>query len=313
MRVVFMGTPEFSVQTLEALLEKHNVVGVFTQPDKPSGRGKKLTAPPVKQVATHHGLKIYQPDRIKTDSWVEVLKDLSPDVIVVVAYGQILSKEILEIPRLGCVNVHASLLPKYRGAAPINWAIVNGETESGVTTMQMDEGLDTGDMLLKESVPITAEMNAQMLHDALATLGAKLLIKTLDQFEKNGITPTPQDSDLSSYAPMLSKDVSKLDWTETAKQIVDKVRGFDPWPVAHTTWQGKMLKIFKASVSECLDENLLPGRVVDLTKEAIVVSAGHSAVAVKEIQWGSGKRMPVEAFLLGHDVKLGDVFGDKEA
>ncbi len=309
MRVIFMGTPDFAVETLRKLIEVHEVVGVFTQPDKPKGRGKKLTPPPVKEVAEGYSIPVFQPVKVREPEWVEKIHSLNPDVIVVVAYGQILSQSILDIPRYGCINVHASLLPKYRGAAPINWAIVHGETESGVTTMQMDAGLDTGDMLLKESVEITGDMTAQLLHDRLSAVGAGLLIETLRLAEKNALEPEKQNNDQSSYAPMMSKKVSLIDWTESARQISNKVRGFNPWPVAYTTYMDQTLKIYKSHFRDGNESGKDPGTVVEIAKDSFSVATGEGVLVVEEIQWGSGKRMPVAAFLLGHKLEKGQQLG----
>lgn len=309
MRVIFMGTPDFAVETLRKLIEVHEVVGVFTQPDKPKGRGKKLTPPPVKEVAEGYSIPVFQPVKVREPEWVEKIHSLNPDVIVVVAYGQILSQSILDIPRYGCINVHASLLPKYRGAAPINWAIVHGETESGVTTMQMDAGLDTGDMLLKESVEITGDMTAQLLHDRLSAVGAGLLIETLRLAEKNALEPEKQNNDQSSYAPMMSKKVSLIDWTESARQISNKVRGFNPWPVAYTTYMDQTLKIYKSHFMDGNGSGKDPGTVVEIAKDSFSVATGEGVLVVEEIQWGSGKRMPVAAFLLGHKLEKGQQLG----
>lgn len=309
MRVIFMGTPDFAVETLRKLIEVHEVVGVFTQPDKPKGRGKKLTPPPVKEVAEGYSIPVFQPVKVREPEWVEKIHSLNPDVIVVVAYGQILSQSILDIPRYGCINVHASLLPKYRGAAPINWAIVHGETESGVTTMQMDAGLDTGDMLLKESVEITGDMTAQLLHDRLSAVGAGLLIETLRLAEKNALEPEKQNNDQSSYAPMMSKKVSLIDWTESARQISNKVRGFNPWPVAYTTYMDQTLKIYKSHFRDGNGSGKDPGTVVEIAKDSFSVATGEGVLVVEEIQWGSGKRMPVAAFLLGHKLEKGQQLG----
>ena len=308
MKVVFMGTPEFAVDTLKACISAHEVVAVFTQPDKPKGRGNKMTPPPVKVIAEENGIPVHQPDRIRKGEWPEIIRQYAPDVIVVVAYGQLLSKEILDIPRLGCINNHASLLPKYRGAAPINWAIAEGETVSGVTTMLMDEGLDTGDMLLKYEVEITSEMDAQVLHDILKVKGAELLIQTLEGLEAGTIIPEKQGDSDSRYASLLSKDLTTVDWTMNAKQIHNRIRGFNPWPVAHTKLEQQTLKIFKATVMDELKveiDNALPGTVVKVDKAGIYVMTGDGTLRIDELQWGSGKRMTTQAFLLGHVISVG--------
>jgi methionyl-tRNA formyltransferase len=308
MKVIFMGTPEFAVSTLEACMEYHEVVCVFTQPDRPSGRGKKLTPPPIKSLADKHGIPVFQPERIKKDEWVNKIIELEADVIVVVAYGQILSKAILEAPKYGSINVHASLLPKYRGAAPINWSIVRGETETGITTMQMDVGLDTGDMLLKKVVQITPEMNAGQLHDILSEEGASLLIETLAKIEEGGLDPQPQNHDESTYAPMIYKNMANLEWSLDAEDIANKIRGFNPWPVCYTTYAEKRLKIFSAIPVAALDEpasNYGIGAIVAVSSDDFTVKCGKGYLSVKEIQYGNGKRMPVKAFLLGHQMVVG--------
>ena len=308
MKVLFMGTPDFAVGTLAACIEHHQVIGVFTQPDRPSGRGKKLTPPPIKILADSHGIPVYQPERIKNEEWVNRIIALNPDVIVVVAYGQILSKAILEAPKYGAINVHASLLPKYRGAAPLNWAIVRGESVSGITTMQMDVGLDTGDMLLKKEVEITSEMNAGQLHDILAAEGAVLLIKTLEQIEQGSVQPIPQNHDASTYAPMIYKNMANLDWSQSAVAISNQIRGFNPWPVCYTTYDEKRLKIFSAKAVAApgdIASTSVAGEIVAVSPEDFIVKCGEGYLSVLEIQYGNGKRMPVKAFLLGHPMAIG--------
>ena len=310
-----MGTPEFAVGTLEACIKHHDVIGVFTQPDKPKGRGKQMAKPPIKEVAEAHDIPVFQPERIKKGDWTQHLKELAPDFIVVVAYGQLLSKAILEIPKYGCINVHASLLPKLRGAAPINWAIVNGETESGVTTMMMDVGLDTGDMLLKDRVQIDEDMTAGELHDQLAKMGAELLVKTLEGLLNHTIVPEKQDDSQWTYAPMINKEIARINWHANAKAIKNLIRGFNPWPVAHTVYQEKTLKVYKAnaltendlSEIELIDYNKCSenGTVIGIRKNSILVKAEASVLELLEIQWGSAKRMPCGAFLLGHAIEVG--------
>lgn len=301
-----MGTPDFAVETLKNCIKWHDVLAVFTQPDKPKGRGNKLTAPPIKEMALVHQIPVFQPDKIRKENWVETIKAINPDIIVVVAYGQLLSKEILEIPRYGCINVHASLLPKYRGAAPINWAIVNGEKVTGITTMQMDVGLDTGDMLLKREIEITENMNAHDLHDALSLIGADLLIETLEAIENDSITKIPQEHDLSSYAPMMNKALARINWHLPARDIYNFVRGFNPWPIAHTTLNQEVMKVFSGYVKEKNVEETLPfGSIVQADKEGIVVNTGHHYFVITELQLGSSKRMSTQAFLLGKSIELG--------
>jgi methionyl-tRNA formyltransferase len=300
MNVIFMGTPGFAVPTLEKLHEsRHNLVLVVTQPDKPSGRGKKLKKSEVKETAEKLGLKIFQPDKIKKQENIDLLKSYNPDVIVVVAYGQILNKEILTLPKYGCINVHASLLPKLRGAAPLNWAIINGETKTGITTMQMDVGLDTGDMLLKSEVEIDENINVGELHDILMHKGAELLIETLDKLEKNELTPQKQDDSLSSYAPILNNENRKINWNLPAKSIHNLIRGLSPWPAAYFTMDEKTVKVYSSSYINN-DSDYEPGYVIKANNEGIFVKAKDGIVILKEIQMPGKKKMPVEAYLRGN-------------
>lgn len=308
MKIVFMGTPEFAVQTLKACLANHEVVAVFTQPDKPKGRGNKLTPPPIKTVAEDNRIPVHQPVKIRLGEWPELIRALKPDVIIVVAYGQMLSQEILDIPKYGCINVHASLLPAYRGAAPINWAIADGNKKTGVTTMMMDAGLDTGDMLLKSEVAITENMTAGDLHDVLAEKGASLLIETLAAIEAESIAFEKQGDSQTRYASMLNKELAKIDWTMDANAIRNRIRGFNPWPIAHTTLEEIPLKIFSASVirdEAFIPNEWAPGKVFKIDKSGIYVTTGNGLLKIDELQWGSGKRMLSQAFLLGHDITLG--------
>ena len=311
MKILFMGTPDFAVETLQACIESHEVVAVFTQPDKPKGRGNLVTPPPIKVVAERHQIPVLQPDRIRKGEWPDTIRAYAPDVIVVVAYGQLLSQEILDIPKFGSINVHASLLPKYRGAAPINWAIANGETITGVTTMMMDAGLDTGDMLLKTEVAITDDMNAQALHDVLAKAGSSLLIKTLEQIESGTLKREKQDDSASCYAPMMNKEISKINWQMTSTEIRNRIRAFNPWPIAHTTLGDIPLKVFEASTialddaSEWQNSQASVGTIVHIDKIGIYVKTGDGYIRIDVLQWGSHKRMSTQAFLLGNDVAIG--------
>lgn len=300
MKVIFMGTPEFAVPTLRKLHENgHDIALVVTQPDKPSGRGKKLKKSEVKEAAEELGLPIFQPDKIKKQENIEVLKSYNPEVIVVVAYGQLLNKEILELPKYGCINVHASLLPKLRGAAPLNWAIINGEKKTGVTTMQMDVGLDTGDMLLKSEVEINEDMNVGELHDILMHTGAELLIETLNRIEKHELHPEKQDDSLSNYAPMFNNENRKINWNLSAKSIHDLIRGLSPWPTAYFTMDDKTIKVYESSyvVGKM---NYEPGYVIKADKDGIYVSAADGVVILKEIQMPGKNKMTVEAYLRGN-------------
>lgn len=300
MNVIFMGTPEFAVPTLKMLHQNgHNIQLVVTQPDKPSGRGKKLKKSEVKEAAEDLGLPVFQPDKIKKQENLDVLKQYNPDVIVVVAYGQILSKEILDLPKFGCINVHASLLPKLRGAAPLNWAIINGETKTGVTTMKMDVGLDTGDMLLKSEVEIDEHMNVGQLHDILMVKGAELLIETLEKIENDKIVPEKQDNSLSKYAPMFNNENRKINWNLSAKKIHDLIRGLSPWPTAYFVMEDKTVKVYESAFTK-EKTNHEPGYVIKADNEGIFVAANEGIVILKEIQMPGKNKMTVDAYLRGN-------------
>lgn len=308
MKLVFMGTSDFAVPCLASLAKQHEVSAVFTQPDKPKGRGMKLLPTPVKAEAVRLGLPVYQPDRIRDDESLAILKELKPDCIVVVSYGQILPRTILELPRLGCINVHASLLPDYRGAAPIHWAILNGEKETGITTMYMDIGLDTGDMILKSTCSIMPDITVGELHDLLAVQGAELLMETLILMEAGKAPRTPQDVHAGSYAPMIGRELSEIDWSWEARKICNRIRGLDPWPSAHSMLQGNRYKLFKP-VLIANDHHKEPGTVLQVKPEGILVAAGRDAVLIQEIQGAGSKRMPVSAYILGRTIPVGARFG----
>lgn len=309
MRVVFMGTPDFAVPCLDILINNYDVQAVFTQPDRPKGRGKKLSMSPVKKRAIESNIPVYQPERIKKSDEIQILKDMNPDVIVAVAYGQILSEEILNIPRFGCINVHASLLPKYRGAAPINWAIVNGDKETGVTTMYMAKGCDTGDIIYKDVVEITSTMTAGELHDLLSEKGRDLILKTLKAIEENNCPREAQDDSLSSHAPMMNKEMAIIDWNKPATEINCLIRGFNPWPVATTTIKGEKLKIFSSTVTD-IEATGKPGEIVNVTKEGIYVNCSDVLLLLNEIQMPNKKRMTVEQFILGNTIQENTILGE---
>ena len=303
MKIIFMGTPDFSVGTLEALVEAgHEVVLAVTQPDKPKGRGKEMQFTPVKECAMKYQIPVYQPKRIREEECVEELLKYQADIMVVVAFGQILPKEILEMTPYGCVNVHASLLPKYRGAAPIQWAILDGEEITGVTTMQMNEGLDTGDMLLKTEIRIEEKETGGSLHDKLADAGAKLCVETLKGLEAGTIQPIPQGESTTSYAKMLDKQLGNIDWSRSAVEIERLIRGLNPWPSAYTSWNDKVMKIWDAKV---VDETTTeePGTIVKVEKEAFYVQTGNACLQICELQIPGKKRMDAGAFLRGYQVK----------
>ena len=312
MRIVFMGTPDFSVPVLESLVkEGYEVVGVVTQPDKPKGRKKSVVMPPVKEKALEFGVPVYQPVKVREPEFVEVLKNLKPDIMVVVAFGQILPKAVLEIPPMGCVNIHASLLPKYRGAAPIQWAIIDGEKKTGITTMMMDEGLDTGDMLEQVVVPIAEDETGDSLHDKLSEVGANLILSTLKKLEQGTAVRTPQTDEGTCYAKMLTKAMGDIDWTMEASAIERLVRGLNSWPSAYTRWNGKTLKIWKAEVVEEEYEGSC-GEVVYTDKNTLLIKAGKGILSLLEVQPEGKKRMAVDAFLRGYPVKMHEVWKGQE-
>lgn len=305
MNIIYMGTPEFAVPSLQSLIQAgHTLSAVFTQPDKPKGRGYTLTPPPVKVCALEHDIPVYQPSTLKSEEAFQIIKELSPDVIVVVAYGKILPKNIIEYPKYGCINVHGSLLPKYRGAAPIQRAVLNGETETGITTMKMDVGLDTGDMLLKTAVEIGKNETSGQLHDRLAVLGAGLIVETLAKLEQGTVKPEKQDDSLSNYAAMLDKSLCPIDWNKSNVQIHNQIRGLMPWPVATTMIKGKKLKLFGSRIAQGTGA---PGEVV--CTEPLTVACGTGALELLEVQLEGKKRMDSSSFMLGHKIETGDLFG----
>jgi methionyl-tRNA formyltransferase len=318
-----MGTPDFAVPCLEVLAAAgHEIAGVVTQPDRPRGRGHKLTPPPVKVLAQAKGLQVYQPERIKHPDFVGTLQELAPEMIVVVAFGQLLSKEILTLPKHGCVNVHASLLPKYRGAAPIHWAVINGEKETGVTIMYMDEGLDTGDMILRESIPIEAGDTTGTVHDKLSVMGARLLVEAAAQIAAGAARRVPQDNAESTYAPLLTKEVELIPWEKKAAEVRNLIRGLNPWPGAFTYYEGQVMKIWSAQGWEegtaaigagvAPDQNR-PGQVTAvLPKSGFVVQTGDGRLLVTEVQLQGSRRMPAADFVHGRGITAGIILGPKQ-
>lgn len=308
MKIVFMGTPEFAVSSLEALVSAdHQVCAVYTQPDKPKGRGYVMTPPPVKECALKYGIEVFQPTSMKTDEEFEKLSALAPDIIVVVAYGKILPQRILDIPKYGCINVHASLLPKYRGAAPIQWAVINGEKKSGVTIMQMDAGLDTGDMLMKAETEIGENETSGELHDRLSVIGAETLIDALKMIKEGTIKAEKQTEGEFFYASMLDKKMCVIDWNCKADVIHNKIRGLSPWPVALTMFGGKRMKIHSSQVSNMTGGKC--GEVISISP--FVVACGeNTSIELKVIQAEGGKKLDVKDFLRGHKIELGTVFGE---
>lgn len=307
MKIVFMGTPDFSVPVLEALASHYQVTAVVTQPDKPKGRGKAVAMSPVKEKAIELDIPVYQPVKARDPEFIQMLQELGPDLIVVVAFGQILPKNILSLPPMGCVNVHASILPQYRGAAPIQWAVINGEKESGVTTMMMDEGIDTGDMLEKMSLSLSPDETGGSLHDKLSRMGAELILSTLKKLEEGTIKRTPQTDENSCYAKMLKKSMGDIDWTMDAVSIERLIRGLNPWPSAYTRWNQKTLKIWKAQVLDDEYEGAC-GEVVYSDKKAIYVKTGRGTLSLEELQPEGKKRMDVEVFLRGYPIEMHTVF-----
>ncbi len=306
MRVIFMGTPDFAVPTLEALIKKHEVLAVVTQPDKPKGRGKKMVFPVIKEKALEHNITVYQPQKVKTPEFVEVLKEYQPDIMVVVAFGQILSEEILNIPKYGCINVHGSILPQYRGAAPIQWSIINGEEFGGVTTMYMAKGLDSGDMILKAKEKIKPDDTYGSLYDRLSVIGADLLIKTLDLIENGEVKRIPQNDDEATFAPMIKPELEHINWNGKNTDIVNLIKGLNPQPVAYTMLNDEKLKIWFAETIDG-DYNGEPGTIVDVRKRDFVVMTAEGVVAVKEVQAQGGKRMSADAYMRGHAIEKGTI------
>lgn len=303
MKVIFMGTPDFSVGTLEALVEAgHEVVLAVTQPDKPKGRGKEMQFTPVKEAALRHDIPVFQPKKVRDPECMEELRKYHADIMVVIAFGQILPQEILDMTPYGCVNVHASLLPKYRGAAPIQWSIIDGEEVTGVTTMQMDAGLDTGDMLLKTEIKIEADETGGSLHVKLAEAGATLCVETLKALEEKTVTPEKQGETPTAYAKMLDKKLGNIDWTIDAVSIERLIRGLNPWPSAYTMWNGKVMKIWLGEVLEASGEQM-PGTIVAVSKDSFTVQTGKGQLRILELQLQGKKRMDAAAFLRGYKLE----------
>lgn len=312
MKLVFMGTPDFAVPALKALLQGgHEVAAVVTQPDRPKGRGKSLVMSPVKEKALEHGIPVLQPERIKRDeAFFKSLEAISPDAIVVAAFGQILPQPILELPRYGCINIHASLLPKYRGAAPIQWAVINGEEVSGVTTMQMDAGLDTGDIMETMEVELRVKETGGSLFEKLSAAGGELILSTLRKVEDGTITHTKQAQEESSYARMLDKAMGRVDWSRGAEEIERLIRGLNPWPSAYTSYKGKTLKFWDADVVIQKGERTAePGEIVSVEEDRFLVQTGNGLLAVYELQLEGKKRMLSDAFLRGYPMKEGEKLG----
>lgn len=310
MKIVFMGTPDFSVPTLEALYEAgHEIQAVITQPDKPKGRGKAVLMTAVKEKAISYHIPVYQPVKVREESMVELLRQMAPDVIVVVAFGQILPKQILELPKYGCVNVHASLLPKYRGAAPIQWAVIDGEKESGITTMMMNEGLDTGDMLEMIKISLEDKETGGSLHDKLSKLGGRLILSTLEKLDSGTAIRTPQTEEGTCYAKMLDKSLGDIDWSMDAEAIERLIRGLNPWPSAYTMLENKTVKLWDAQALSEDHQELegRPGQIVSIMPDSLWVKTGKGILSIKELQLEGKKRMPVTDFLRGYQLTPGSI------
>ncbi|HIJ80726.1 MAG TPA: methionyl-tRNA formyltransferase [Desulfuromonadales bacterium] len=306
-RIIFMGTPEFACPTLQMLIDRgEQLAGVFTQPDRPKGRGQKLVAPPVKELAERHGIPVFQPVKVRAPECVELIREMKPDIIIVVAFGQILPRSLLDIPPHGCINVHASLLPRYRGAAPLNWCIINGETETGVTTMLMDPGLDTGPMLLKRSALIGEREDIVSLHDRMSVMGGELLGETLDRLKEGSVLPRPQNSDESCYAAMLKKEDGLIDWNRTAMAIHNQVRGLAVWPVAYSFIGDQVVKVYRARPGS---GSGTPGTVLKASKGELEIACLDGSLFIEELQLAGKKRLDTVSFLAGCPVAAGTVLG----
>ena len=307
MKIIFMGTPDFAAASLEALIDsRHEIQAVVTQPDKPKGRKGELTPSPVKVIAKREGIKVYQPLKVRDEEFVDTLRAYNPDVMVVVAFGQIIPLSILKMPKYGCVNIHGSLLPKYRGAAPIQWAVLDGEKETGITTILMDEGIDTGDILLKKTIKIDTDETSGSLFDKLMALGAETILETLDELEKGSLTPTKQGESPTAYAKMLTKAMGLIDFTRSAKELDCFVRGMDPWPSAYTLLAGKTLKLWKV---RAVEKSGKAGSVIEIGKESFTIACGEGAIEVLEVQLEGKKRMSAGDFLKGSTLNKGQELG----
>ena len=310
MKIIYMGTPEFAVPALETLAtSRHEVSLVVTQPDRSKGRSGKPVAPPVKECAQKYGIPVFQPVKVRVEEAVRRLEEENADIIIVAAYGQILPSSILNMTRFGCVNIHGSLLPKYRGAAPIQWAVINGEQKSGITIMQMDEGVDTGDILMQSETPLSPRETAQSLYDRLSVMGGSMILEALDAIENGTAVRTKQDESLASHTRMLKKDMGRIDWNAGAYEIDRLIRGVYPWPGAFTTLDGRQLKIWAAEVAEGMQTTFGPGRVQEVRKDALLIGTGDGVLAVHELQLEGKKRLPAGSFLLGSNLKPGDPVG----
>jgi len=306
-----MGTPQFAVPSLEMLIKEHNVLAVVTQPDRPKGRGKKLAFSPVKEVALANGIEVIQPTNVKDGTFAADLKRFDADVFVVVAYGRILNEEVLNMPKYGCINVHGSLLPQYRGAGPIQWSIINGETKTGVTTMYMEKGLDSGDMLIKTEMDIFDDDTYGTLGERMSHIGAETLKETLKKLEEGSLEPEKQDHEKSTYAPMITKELECINWADGAKNIRNLIRGLNPEPGAYTVMNEEILKIWKAEIVD-KEYDAPVGSIAEITKKGFIVKTGEKGLLVTEVQAKGGKKMPADAYMRGHKMEIGMVFSDNK-
>lgn len=311
-RIVFMGTPDFAVPSLKSLYDsEYSIELVITQKDRRRGRGKKVKYTPVKESALELGLEVYQPENINSKESIEKIKEINPDFIVVVAYGQILKSEILDIPKYGSYNVHGSLLPKYRGAAPINWVIINGEKETGVTIMEIEEGLDTGDMIISDSIDINIEDDTRTIHDKLSILGGKLIVKSLEDIKEGKATKCPQDNELSNYASMLTKEMGEIDWNLSGEKIVNLVRGLKPWPSAYTNYKDDTIKIHKAKLTS-QDKNGQSGKIIKVDNDGIYVNTLDKVIIIEELQFPGKKKLKTSEYLKGNSIDIGIILGQNK-
>jgi len=305
MKIIFMGTPDFAVPSLEILFQNYDVLAVVSQPDKPKGRGKKMAFSPVKEKALQLGIEVLQPEKVREIEFIEKLKTYHADLIVVTAFGQILPEEILNMPKYGCINVHGSLLPKYRGAAPLQWSVINGEKQTGVTTMYMAKGMDTGDMLLKQSIDILPNDTYGSIHDKLSVIGAELLFKTIEELQKGTLQRIPQNEQEASYAPMLTKQSGHIDWSKNCDEIICLIHGLDPVPTAYTMYHDDMIKIWQAEKIKQPSGKI--GEITAITKKGFVVTAGDGSIVITEVQAKGKKRMSTDAYLRGHNIEIGTI------
>ena len=309
-RLIFMGTPDFAVPTLNALIAHgHRILAVVTQPDRPKGRGKRLAAPPVKELAIKHRLEVLQPEKASEESFCAQISDRAPDLIIVVAFGQILRKRLLDVPRWGVINIHGSLLPALRGAAPIQWTILNDEAKTGLTVMQMDEGMDTGPILFQEEVPVLKDETAGQLHDRLAVMAGELMVRSLNRMSGTTLRPTPQNHSQATYAPKITKDLCVVDWKEEAAKVSARIRGMDPRPGAYTLWEGREIKLFASTVIDGDWPESSPGQVLGLREECLVIGTERGAVGVRALQYPGKNRLPAREFLRGFSLPKGALLG----